>query len=179
MRNTLIRFDQIWFEKKRMKKVMFEKQRRKMTENERKGEMQRCAEKEKNLLCDIKSENEEEARIISNYTGGHDGSSKQLITSWKFLKNLENVTLGSSHVSIRAGVQWKNHVFFLAGQGLHPVEVWRLPAKFQAIQVIGNRHRHTPPYFSPDSCLRQIFLFCISFNFWLPVYHWPFFFSFF
>ena len=47
-----------------------------MTENERKGEMQRCAEKEKNLLCDIKSENEEEARIISNYTGGHDGSSK-------------------------------------------------------------------------------------------------------
>ena len=47
-------------------------------------------------------------------------------------------------IIIRAGVQWKNHVIFIAAQGLHPVDVWRLPTKFQVIWVMGNRHRHTP-----------------------------------
>ena len=95
------------------------------------------------------------------FVGPSDDRSVRRLTDW---------------LCIRVGVQWKNHVFFLAAQGLHPIDVWSLHTKFQVICVTGNRHRHTPPF--PRLLFEADFPFFISFNFWLLVYHWPFLFSF-
>ena len=57
---------------------------------------------------------------------------------------LNTISYWSIDVFNRAEVQWKNHIYFLAAQELHPVDVWILPTKFQVIWVRGNWHRHPP-----------------------------------